>query len=102
MLQIRDLENLNPGNGLDPEFTKILSGEANDSLLRRARDTGRDAMGVGGEDGMTILNGNHRAAELLRRAGSEAAQVFGVDGTGEPITWETPIFLKNWFGGAGG
>lgn len=51
---------------------------------------------------MTILNGNHRAAELLRRAGNEAAQVFGVAGTGEPITWETPIFLKNWFGGAGG
>jgi hypothetical protein len=50
-------------------------------------------MGVGGDDGTRLENGNHRAAELLGRAEGSRPQLLGPKGDGEVITLDSPIHL---------
>ena len=57
-----------------------------DSVFSPA-DHPNDFMGVT-RDGSSMLNGNHRATELMRRAGLGAGS----------ITWDTPIYIRG-FGG---
>ena len=85
---VGDLRGLEPGNELDPAKAGSLASLSDDELLAAARQTQLpDAMfKYPGEN--TLVNGNHRMAELPQRAADPNSSV----------TYDSPIFISG-FGG---
>jgi hypothetical protein len=82
---VGDLRNLQPGNKLEPSKEEAVRQMSDQTLLDSVRRP-VDGFGKSLYRGSSIIaNGNHRAAELLRRAADPASSI--TDLTKIPIQW---------------